>query len=109
MTPEEIERTMEFILQSQANSAVRMDRLEEERKESDKTFQEKSDKLQEQLVVLADVTREHLAASRQLLASVRTLEESDRDMKTRMDGNFALLTRIAEAHSIRLDRLEHDR
>ena len=30
MTPEEIQRTMDFILASQANSVVRMDRLEED-------------------------------------------------------------------------------
>ena len=32
MTPEEIQRTMDFILESQANSVVRMDRLEEDLK-----------------------------------------------------------------------------
>ena len=32
MTPEEIKRTMDFILQSHANSAVRMDRLDENQK-----------------------------------------------------------------------------
>jgi hypothetical protein len=29
MTPEEVQRTMEFILSSQADSVIRMDRLEE--------------------------------------------------------------------------------
>ena len=37
MTPEEIQRTMDFILASQANSVVRMDRLEEDLKEQKET------------------------------------------------------------------------
>ena len=81
MTPEEIQRTIDFILQSQANAAVRLEGL------------------QEKLDTLVGVTA-------QFVTTMRVSEESNRGWKARADENFLLLTRIAASHSNRLDRLE---
>jgi septal ring factor EnvC (AmiA/AmiB activator) len=119
MTPEEIEQTMEFILRSQADAVVRMDRIEEERKEQ----QNLASKLQEQIGTLGGIVQEHLGMTGQLMETTRALQESNRIMSERVqqeserlnreserrdraDDLLAVLTRIAEAHSIRLDDLE---
>ena len=92
MTPEEIQKTMDFILRSQADSVIRMERFEErmERSEermdrseermdrldermerhvssmeaADKKFHAKAENLQEQLDLLATAARDLLEVSR---------------------------------------------
>jgi hypothetical protein len=56
MTPEELKRTMGFILRSQADSVVRMDRLAE-----------RDDRLQAQIDGLVSATRDLLTISRHAL------------------------------------------
>ena len=69
MTPEETQRTMDFILKSQANSAVRMDRMEER-------FQKQDEQLQAQIDDLASATRDLLTVSRDTLERLDRLEGS---------------------------------
>ena len=69
MTPEEIQRTMDFILKSQADSVVRMDRMEER-------FQQQDERLQAQIDGLTSATHDLLIVSRQTLARLDRLEGS---------------------------------
>ena len=80
MTPEETQRTMDFILQSQAASVVRMDRVEEAHEE-----------LQEQLDILTAATRDLAKVSREELKRIRALEKSDRELR---ESDRALRERI---------------
>ena len=84
MTPEEIERTMDFILQSQAESLVRMDRLEA-----------KQATVTDQVQTLASATSDLASVSRHLVNVQGELIESN-----------SLLRQLVESHSKRLDRLE---
>jgi len=102
MTPEEIERTMDFILRSQADSVIRMDRMEERMEAADKRmeaadkrFQDRADHLQEQLDLLATAAHELVRAGRSHDASLRRMEKA-----------IETLTRIANGHSRRIARLE---
>jgi hypothetical protein len=63
MTPEEINRTMEFILRSQADSVIRMER-----------FSERDERLQAQIDSLASATRDLLTISRNTLDRLDRLE-----------------------------------
>ena len=84
MTPEEIERTMEFILQSQSESLVRMDRLEA-----------KQATVTDQVQTLASATSDLASVSRHLVNVQGELIESN-----------SLLRQLVESHSKRLDGLE---
>ena len=126
MIPEEIQRTMDFILRSQADWVVRMDRSQEKQEKLEQNFekiqqnfekmqqnvektqqnvektQQSIEKTQQDIDALIGVTRDHLVVTRQLL-------ETSRLTTTRLDRSedlIVLLTRIAESHSNRLDRLE---
>ena len=59
MTPEEIQRTMDFVLRSQADSVIRMERIEADH-----------DKLQQKVDTLSDATRNLLEASHNLLHTI---------------------------------------
>jgi hypothetical protein len=63
MTPEETQRTMDFILASHSNSVVRMDRIEEN-----------LNRLGEDLTHLKNVTQDLLKVSTNLVARTRQLE-----------------------------------
>ena len=67
MTPEEIQQTIDFILRSQADSTVRMDRMEER-------FQRQDERLQAQIDDLASATHDLLTVSRQTLDRLDRLE-----------------------------------
>ena len=95
MTPEEIQRTMDFILRSQADSVIRMDRLDEKQRELEQNIE----KTQQEIDTLVGITRDHLRWTSQLLESTTARLDRDEDI-------IALLTRIAESNSNRLDRLE---
>ena len=88
MTPDEIQRTMDFILQSQADSTVRMSRVEESHKQlkerqdqlqnqqasSQLQFQRQDQRLQEQIDGLAAATRDLVEVSRHTLKRLDHLE-----------------------------------
>jgi hypothetical protein len=81
MNSDEINRTIDFILQSQSNAATRMDEME---------------KLQE-------------ATSRQvreLSESTLRFQEEMRGFREDIKGFIRVLVPLLENHSIRLDRLE---
>ena len=78
MTPEQIERKMEFILESQANSAVRMDRLERRMdafQDQMVLFQEKLDHQRENIDGLMQRGQKLLIITEAELARIRRLEE----------------------------------
>ena len=71
MTPEEIQRTMEFILSSHADSAIRMDRLKERldqvranNAEEHDQFRESLREQKERLEILLDASHDLLRVSR---------------------------------------------
>ena len=77
MTPEEIQRTMDFILASQANSAVRMDRFEGnlDRLEAD------LDRLKEEVDGLKVVVRDLLVVSQGLVERSKRQDSVDETLK----------------------------
>ena len=91
MTPEEVQRTMDFILSSQADSAVRMDRLEEN---------------------LTRLERNHTRAEERLTRVEKNLsrfEESLREQKENLGVLLSVtqdLVRVSKIHEERLTRLE---
>ena len=102
MTPEEIERTIDFILRSHADSVIRMDRLEEAQvrfeeslDKTDKRFQLRHENLQEQIDLLAAAARDLVKVGRRHEASI-----------ARIDKAIVTLTRLADGHSKRIARLE---
>jgi septal ring factor EnvC (AmiA/AmiB activator) len=125
MTPEEVQRTMDFILRSQANSVIRMDRLEEAQKKFDRKMQTQSKKTDAQIKktdtqikktnrqikelqalvdsLVGDV-RDLAKSSRNTIRRTRALEESDR----RTEQAITLLSQLAHANSRRIDRIERN-
>jgi hypothetical protein len=73
MTPEEIQRTMDFILQNQADSHVRMAQLE------DKHYRlvEAQEATNRDLDTLVGVTRDLVRVSRQTVRRVRNPESRE--------------------------------
>jgi hypothetical protein len=68
MTPEQVQRTMEFILSSQADSAVRMDRVEQNMDRLEENFgrmQKKQERFRDDLILLA---KEHKRFTASLLS-----------------------------------------
>ena len=91
MSPDDIERTMEFILRSQADSVARMGRVEET------------------IDSLSSITGDLVGVSRQFLSTHGEFREANRLMATRVDrleDTINLLTQIASSQSERLDRLD---
>lgn len=91
MTPEEVERTMDFILQSHANSVVRMDRFEEDMKSREvdtdarmARLESNTEKLQRQIDSLREACRDLLRISRRLLET--THDHSKRITKIEAAG-----------------------
>jgi hypothetical protein len=91
MTPEEVQRTMEFILSSQADSVIRMDRVEENLDR----LGENLDRVQENLV---RITEEH----DRFRVSLREQKES---LDILLSFSHDLL-RVSKIHNDRLKRLE---
>ena len=111
MTPEQVQRTMDFILRSQADSVIRMDRLEEARKkheEAQKKFDRKTQtqirELRAKVDSLAGDVRDLVKTSQNTIKRTRALEESDR----RTEQAIILLTQLAHANSRRIDRIERN-
>ena len=85
MTPDEIERTIEFILHHQANAAVRMDETDKRLQETDKHIRD-----------LAESTNRQI---RELTTSTHQFHDDVKEF-------IKVLAPILEIQSKRLDRLE---
>lgn len=64
MTPEQIQSTIDFILRNQANSAIRMEQIEEI-----------NQKLQRKIDALVEVSHDLVRVSRQSLRRIERLEQ----------------------------------
>ena len=116
MTPQEIQRTIDFILRSQADSVIRMERMEAQRKKWEDKRQKWEEKFEARHALIQreirSVTREH----RQFMKSqwkygnrLRTLESRDRQTRKQLVGIqtvMRILTRLADVQSKRLDELQ---
>ena len=105
MTLQEIQRMMDFILRSQADSVIRMERWEERSDEQ----QEKIDELVLTVREAAKAVHEAAKSIGEHKKRIRTVEKSKRQTMRRFDSMrdlIRILTRL-EAHSAkRLDQLE---
>jgi hypothetical protein len=127
MTPQEIQRTMDFILRSQADSVIRMERMEEDRKKWEEKrekweekweaqFKSRDAVIQREIRGLAHENRELAKSQRKYEHSqrkyeqrLRTLEERDRRTRRQVAGIQTLMriiTRLADTQSKRLDELQ---
>ena len=112
MSPQEVQRTMDFILRSQADAVIRMERWDER---SDKQ-QQKSDDLQEKIDDVIGAVREAAKAIHDAAKStsdhkkkIRTLEKSERQTARRVESMrdiLRILTRLEARQATRLDQLE---
>jgi hypothetical protein len=116
MTPEQIQRTMDFILRSQADSVIRMQRIEEDRKkweEKRKQWEENAKTenadLRRTVKGISREIRDLLKSQRNYEKRLRTLQDSEARKGARYEGIrdvIRILTRLTAAHSKRLDRIE---
>jgi len=74
MTPEEIERVIEFILQSQTYAANRMDNFEAKQQEWNREFTEKLDHQRENIQGLIQMAQTLLAISQAELERMKAVE-----------------------------------
>jgi hypothetical protein len=81
MNSDEINRTIDFILQSQANAATRMDELEKQQQATSRKLQE-------------------------FVESTTRFQEEGMRFREEMKGFIRILVPLLEDHSNRLDRLE---
>ena len=77
MTPQQVQRMMDFILQSQTNFFVRMERWEEE---SEKRYA----KIDEDIAVSASLIKEAAKLARENAAAIRVMEKERRAYERRM-------------------------
>jgi hypothetical protein len=87
MTPDERQRAMDFILKSQADSVVRMERFDEAQRQSDEARRQSDEArhqlerqqiaTQSELDTLVLVTRDLLAISRHTIRRVENLESGE--------------------------------
>ena len=105
MTPQEVQRTMDFILRSQADSVISMERWEERSDEQ----QQKIDELIIAVREAAKAIHEAAKAGRDHKKRIRTLEKSKRQTTRRVESMrelLRILTRLEVHSSKRLDQLE---
>jgi hypothetical protein len=88
MIPDEIQRTIEFLLQHQANAAVRLDETDKHLRETDRHLRELSE-----------------STNRQIRELTNSTQQFHEDMK----GFIKVVAPILEIQSKRLDRLEGHR
>jgi methyl-accepting chemotaxis protein len=85
MTPEEVQRTMDFILASHANSAVRMERLEERLEENQVRHEQNMARLEQRLEENQVRHERNMARLEQNLdklgSNVSRLEDQQKDQK----------------------------
>jgi hypothetical protein len=96
MTPEEIKRTIEFILQHQASAAVRMDETDRHLQETDKHLRDLSESTSRRIQEYAESTG----------AQIRGLAASTSQFQDDVKGFIKVVVPILEIQSKRLDRLE---
>ena len=98
MTPDELDRAIDFILKNQADAVLRMDRLAESQDRTDAQIVG----LTERLGTLASTTDT-------LVSTIGDLTSISRHLLTTQDGlveSNRLLRELVTHHSQRLDRLE---
>jgi len=102
MTPEEIEKTIEFILRSRADAEVHAERFEEKMRKahekSEARLQAQHQKLIEEIDLIASAARDLVKVTRQNVASIRRHEEFIR----RLDKNHEILMRLLRSQSGRI-------
>jgi hypothetical protein len=118
MTPEEIKRTIEFILQHQASAAVRMDETDRHLQETDKHLRDLSESTSRRIMELADSTNRQILemadSTNRLIqeyaestgAQIRGLAASTSQFQDDVKGFIKVVVPILEIQSKRLDRLE---
>lgn len=107
MTPEEIQRTIEFILQSQANAAVRMEETEKRMDETGKHLRDLSESTSRRIMELADSTNGLIREDREFTGlQIRELTRSTNKFHEDVKEFIKVLAPILEIQSKRLDRLE---
>jgi len=100
MIPDEIQRTIEFLLQHQAHAAVRMD-------ETDKHLRDLSESTSRRIMELADSTSRLIREDREFTGlQIRELTRSTNKFHEDVKEFIKVLAPILEIQSKRLDRLE---
>jgi len=123
MTPQELQRTMDFILRSQADAIIRMDRWEERRAEWDVSMESKLERLDERIERISKEVGRVIAAVRESTKlsakalrttvehtkKIQKVEKSTGLVKRRTDslqGLMKIAVRLLAHQSRRLDTLE---
>ena len=104
MTPEEIKRTMDFILESQANSAIRMDRIEEEFRDDMVQMKEHQIRQRETVDGLVIVVQDLLKVSANIIDRTKRLESRSDSV----DETIKVLRELLEATLRRPDNPRQD-
>jgi len=105
MTPQEVQRTMDFILRSQADAVIRMERWDERSGKQ----QEKIDDLIRALREAAKAIHDAAKSIHEHKRKIRSLEKSSDQTAGRVDSMsdvIRILTRLEARHAGRLDQLE---
>ena len=116
MTPQEIQRTMDFILRGQADSVIRMERMEDNRMkwEAERKRWEIESKaehavIRKELRSLSREVRVLANSQRNYEKRLRSVEQSQIRTSKSYEGMrdiIRILTKLAGTHSKRLDYLE---
>jgi len=107
MTPDEIQRTIEFILQHQADAAVRMDETDRHLQETDKHLRELSESTSRRIMELADSTSRLIRENSESTAEqIRRLAASTTGFQEDVKEFIRVVGPILEIQSKRLDGLE---
>jgi chromosome segregation ATPase len=105
MTNEEMQKTMEFILEHQAQFAVSIQRLQEERVRDQPRLahlEESFRLLQESFQLLVQLAQ----TSDSRFDSLEANQVRDQQRQTRLEESFQLLVQLAQTSDSRLDKLE---
>src|SRR3989442_14505455 len=85
MTPHQVQRTIDFILRSHADAAIRMERLEERMERGEDRSEEQQQKIDELILVVheaARASRDAVRASRDAVTAARAHEKRIRSLET---------------------------
>jgi len=114
MTPEERQRTIEFILASQANSAARMDRLEENQAENRAWFDERHRQFAEDMVQLREEQKQQketvdtlLRVTHNLVKINETVVDRTKKLEGRSDSVEEMIKVLRELLEANLRRPEN--
>jgi len=111
MIPDEIQRTIDFILQRQANAAVRMDETDKHLRElsesTSRRIMELADSTNRQILEMADSTNRLIQEERESTGrQIRELTTSTHKFQDDVKEFIKFVAPILEIQSKRLDRLE---